>query len=80
MIRLDSRKPDRIEKVIRWSQQDSFWQSNILSVAKLRKQFDVLELRMSGQTKPIQSQTRPINQKAKKELERLRKEHKNVGN
>jgi len=74
MIRLDSRKPERIEKVIRWSQQDSFWQSNILSVAKLRKQFDVLELRMSGQTKPIQSQTRPINQKAKRELERLRQE------
>lgn len=46
MIRLDKRKPERIEAVIRWSQQDPFWQSNILSTAKLREQFDRLELNM----------------------------------
>jgi len=32
-----------IERVMRWSQADSFWQSNILSGAKLRKQFDTLD-------------------------------------
>jgi len=46
MIRLDNRKPETIEKVIRWCQTDDFWQNNILSTAKLRKQFDKLELRM----------------------------------
>ena len=49
MIRLDKRKPERIEAVIRWCQQDPFWQSNILSAETLRKQFDRLELRMQNQ-------------------------------
>ena len=44
MIRLDKRTPEKIEKVINWCQQDSFWQNNILGTVKLRKQFDRLEL------------------------------------
>ena len=54
MIRLDNRKPERIEKVIRWCQADSGngswsgWQNNILSTEALRKQFDTLELRMGS--------------------------------
>jgi hypothetical protein len=47
MIRLDKRDPDRIEEVIKWCQQDDFWQNNILSTEKLRQQFDQLELKMS---------------------------------
>lgn len=47
MIRLDHRKPERIEAVIRWCEQDDFWQDNILCTAKLRKQFDQLELKMN---------------------------------
>jgi hypothetical protein len=47
MLRLDNRPADRIEAVVKWSQGDSFWQNNILSTEKLRKQFDKLELRMS---------------------------------
>lgn len=47
MIRLDSRQPQRIGEVVRWCQLDDFWQNNILSTAKLRKQFDKLELRMA---------------------------------
>lgn|GEM_PF-2780654 len=64
MIRLDSRKPERIEAVIRWCQADTTprgpngfcWANNILSTAKLREKFDRLELEMdasagrSGQT------------------------------
>lgn len=45
MIRLDNRKPERIREIIQWCQSDDFWQNNILSTAKLRKQFDKLELR-----------------------------------
>ena len=44
MIRLDHRTPEQIEGAIRWSQNDDFWQSNILSPEKLRKQFDRMRL------------------------------------
>lgn len=46
MLRLDKRKPERIEAVILWCQTDDFWQDNILSTHKLRRQFDQLELKM----------------------------------
>ena len=36
--------PSRIKGVIKWCQEDDFWQNNILSTVKLRKQFDKLEL------------------------------------
>lgn len=48
MIRLDNRAPPRIREVIVWCQTDDFWQNNILSTEKLRKQFDKLELKMAG--------------------------------
>lgn len=46
MIRLDNRPPEAIRRVIEWCQSDAFWQNNILSVGKLRKQFDQLALKM----------------------------------
>ena len=45
MINLDSRSIKDIEKVIRWCQEDEFWQNNILSTASLRKQYDTLWLK-----------------------------------
>lgn len=42
MIRLDKRDPNDIKKMISWCQNDDFWFSNILSGAKLRKQYDAL--------------------------------------
>ena len=56
MIRLDGRKPETIEAVIRWSQADPFWQGNILCTEKLRLQFDRLELQM-GKTEKLQYKT-----------------------
>jgi hypothetical protein len=47
IMRLDKRTPEQLAEVIDWCQQDDFWQDNILSPAKLRKQLDKLELRMS---------------------------------
>jgi helix-turn-helix protein len=47
MIRIDGRSPVQIETVLRWSQQDGFWSSNILSMDKLREQYDRLRLRMN---------------------------------
>jgi hypothetical protein len=47
ILRLDKRTPNQLEEVIDWCQQDEFWQDNILSPGKLRKQLDKLEMRMS---------------------------------
>jgi hypothetical protein len=46
MLTRDGRSPERIEAVIRWCQQDPFWQNNILNTARLRRHFDRLELAM----------------------------------
>ena len=46
MLRIDGRQPEDIERVVTWCQADSFWQNNILSTEKLRRQFDQLFLRM----------------------------------
>ena len=46
MIRHDKRNPEKIETVIDWCQADDFWQNNILSTQKLRKQYDQLVLKM----------------------------------
>jgi hypothetical protein len=53
MIRIDKKPVEQIEAVIRHSQEDSFWQSNILSAKKLREKFDTLYLQSKngrGQT------------------------------
>lgn len=48
MLRIDKRSPEEIEKVIQWCQADAFWQNNILSTEKLRKQYDQLCLKMTN--------------------------------
>ncbi len=47
----DKRSIDRIREVIEFSQRDSFWKQNILSVGKLRKHFDELEMKMTEKQK-----------------------------
>ena len=68
MLRLDNRKPERIKSVIRWCQTDPFWQNNILSAEKLRKQFDQLELKMEEQDPPA----RPFDPQAAAQRERMK--------
>jgi len=48
MIRIDKRPVDEIEKIIAWCQAHVFWQNNILSTDKLRKQYDRLFMQMSN--------------------------------
>ncbi len=55
MIRIDSRTPDDIRAVIEWCQEDDFWQNNVLSTAKLRKQFDQLFIKMKSNGKRPES-------------------------
>ena len=44
LIDRDQRSPEQVEIIIQWCQQDAFWHKNILSMDKLRKQFDRLRL------------------------------------
>lgn len=47
----DGRTYDEIYQVFRWANENEFWRVNILSPAKLRKQFDRLALQMELETK-----------------------------
>ncbi len=47
LIEQDDRSIEEVKKVITWCQEDYFWKSNILSGAKLRKQFPALLLQMN---------------------------------
>lgn len=58
MIRIDKRTESQVKTVIDWLPKDDFWRSNILSGAKLRKQFDTLEAnRISKSTPKHQNET-----------------------
>ena len=49
MIRVDNRTPEEIKEVIEFSQSHEFWWKNILSMGKLRKQFDKLTNELRGE-------------------------------
>jgi len=49
--KIDGRDFSEIKDVVNWCQQDDFWQNNILSTAKLRKQFTQLRLKMNNKPK-----------------------------
>ncbi|WP_019244565.1 MULTISPECIES: hypothetical protein [Bacillus] len=48
MMERDNRTEEQIKYAIEWSQNDSFWKSNILSTDKLRKQFDSIVARIKA--------------------------------
>ena len=84
MIRVDKRKPEEIKKVVVWCQQDSFWQNNILSTEKLRKQYDQLTLKMRGGNngtgnatfkRQIRTERDAINQAACDEADRIAQDY-----
>ena len=49
---IDKRDGNLINQVWEWARKDSFWQTNILSPAKLRKQFDALLVKSTQVNKP----------------------------
>lgn len=63
ILRIDRRDMHEVKKVVEWCQTDEFWQDNILSIAKLRKQYDKLVLKMNkngpgnGQSNKMQEMT-----------------------
>jgi len=44
MLRIDGRNIDQVKAVMKFSQQSTFWASNILSAKKLREKYDTLYL------------------------------------
>lgn len=42
MLRIDGRKPAEAERLIRWTQGNSFWRGNILSMPKFREKYGQL--------------------------------------
>ena len=48
MMRLDGRTEEQIAVLVAWSQHHPFWLKNILSMGKLRQQFDRLTLEMKS--------------------------------
>ncbi|PFP32577.1 hypothetical protein COJ93_26420 [Bacillus anthracis] len=60
----DNRTDEQIKYLINWTQKDDFWSTNILSPAKLRKQFDTLIVKI----KKEKSKTQPKVVKGKQEL------------
>jgi hypothetical protein len=58
MLRIDKRTPVGIEQVIRWCQADAFWRANVLSMPKLREQYDRLRLAADRSGRPA-STARP---------------------
>ena len=46
MLRIDGRNPEEAAMVLNWCQRNEFWMSNILSMGKFRKQYDMLVLKM----------------------------------
>lgn len=60
----DDRTDEQIKYLINWTQKDDFWSTNILSPAKLRKQFDALVVKI----KKEKAKNQPKVIKGKKEL------------
>ncbi|MED1407457.1 hypothetical protein P4U07_32980, partial [Bacillus mycoides] len=60
----DNRTDEAIKYLINWTQNDTFWRTNILSPAKLRKQFDALVVKIK--TDKEKNKTKTL--KGKKEI------------
>lgn len=57
LLDLDGRPVEQVEQVIRWSQADSFWRANVLSMPKLRDKYGQLLMKM--QTPAARQGARP---------------------
>ncbi|MEW6481880.1 MAG: hypothetical protein AB1397_02595, partial [bacterium] len=72
MIKMDKRSENEIRQVIEWSQKDTFWHKNILSMKAVRKQFDRLWLEIE---KPMRNKSK-YTAEVDSLLEELKKKEK----
>lgn len=68
MLDLDERTPQNVRNAIDWCQKDEFWRANIMSMSKLRKQYDTLRLQAMRGSSPSQSSNRDILERFNQEL------------
>ena len=69
-----------INSVIRWVAQDTFWNKNVMSGAKLRKQFTRLEVESKGK-RPETSEERKLRyKKREEEIENIKNNSDNIFN
>jgi phage replication O-like protein O len=61
LLRVDKRQPGEVKAIIEFSQKDDFWKTNILSPAKLRKQYDQLTI----QRKQLLTKTKKAENKSR---------------
>jgi len=59
MIDTDGREVAAVHRCIDWCQDDPFWSANILSMPKLRKQYDHLRLKAIAEAEKVK-QLRPV--------------------
>jgi hypothetical protein len=74
MLNRDERTEEQIRYLIDFSQNDLFWQQNILSTAKLRKQFDALVLKVKAESKPQEKKYLTQAEKNQIALDKMQKE------
>lgn len=67
IVEIDGADKRQIKNVIDFATADDFWKTNILSAAKLRKQFLRLSIQMNAQTKP--STPKKVHDSRDKEIE-----------
>ena len=64
MLDRDHRTAEQIAYLIRWTQEDEFWRSNVQSMPKLREKFDQLRLKAQA---PGRQQRRGVGIKSSME-------------
>ncbi|WP_144499053.1 Replication protein O [Bacillus pumilus] len=60
---IDKRTDEQVKYLIGWTQQDTFWKANILSPARLRKQFDHLVVRIKSSHEEAKRKSPVLNEK-----------------
>jgi hypothetical protein len=69
IVELDQREPKQVAKVIKWVQSDTFWWKNVMSPAKLRKQYEVLLANIRTQQKTTDTPKKQVVDPRDKDIE-----------
>jgi hypothetical protein len=67
----DGLTPEQVTYLIRWSQADEFWRSNILSMPKLREKRDTLILRIKAEHAQRNGHASKVERRVRTEIEEL---------
>ena len=66
--RIDGHSWEEIREILEWSQADSFWRQNILSMSKFRKQWNQLLAKSKNSAKESPTRADSLREKAKRAL------------